>query len=349
MSAAARPSRTRWSSVAGSLAALGIVLCLLRARVPGPESHTLKETALSNVASLAGHNETALSNVTPAQLAEPVHNETILRQSTASAPPASDPQASPMATSSDSSFMDSLGDSLATTGASILAFVQTKFGELLAAVSGFFQSFFVSVRQAVPSLAGSCSGIEPTHHYSLPGETYTHGLPSPLVAHPSGMTMCDVETLQQDCVEQINAFRAGAPFSDGRSRDHGHRDPLQLAPEDFRKCMNEKASSDQLYSVHKGAGCGHWTFGLDCGQNRFVGGENSCCERYCDSYDDCKQTLIGCLQSMWDEGMIVLDTGNTDWGMDTGHYWNMIGDAEYVACGFGFDSDGGMWATQNML
>lgn len=288
MSAAARPSRKRWSSVAGSLVALGIVLCLLRARVPGPE-HTLKETGLSNVASLAN--------------------------ASAKAP--------------------------------------------------------------------TCSGIEPTNHYPLPppeegtwshgtwriNPTYTEGLPSPLVAHPSGMTMCDVEKLQRDCVEQINVFRAGAPFSDGRSRDHGHLDPLQLAPEDFRKCMNEKASSDQLYSAYKGqeeedpdaawfatGGCGHYTFGLDCGLNRFAGGENSCCSNKCDSYDDCKQKLLACLQGMFDEGMVVLDTGSTDcqYTDACGHYWNMVGmipglDYKYAACGFGFDSDGGMLATQNFL
>jgi len=283
-SAATRPSWKRWSSVAGSLVALGIVLCLLRARVPGPE-HTLKETGLSNVASLAN--------------------------ASAKAP--------------------------------------------------------------------TCSGIEPTNHYPLPPSqdgtwshgswrarpAYTEGLPSPLVAHPSGMTMCDVEKLQRDCVEQINVFRAGAPFSDGRSRDHGHLDPLQLAPEDFRKCMNEKASSDQLYSAYKGeeeedpdaawfveGGCGHFTYGLDCELNRFflTLAENSCCPDSCDSYDDCKQRLSACLQNLFDEGMIVLDTGNTDCSETScGHYFNMIGDYKYAACGFGFDSDGGMLATQNFL
>jgi len=358
-SAAARPSWKRWSSVAGSLVALGLVLCLLRAHAPGAE-HAPKETAFSNAASLANASGAAQMEAqqATAQLAEPVHNETILKQSVASAPPpASDPQAGPNATSSNGSFLDTLAAAASSTGESILGFVQAKSWELLAAVGNFFQSLFASawqsvlgwVQGSVPFLAPTCSGIEPTSHYPLPGKDYTQGLPSPLVAHPSGMTMCDVERLQQDCVEQINVFRAGAPFSDGRHRDHGHLDPLQLAPEDFRKCMNEKASSDQLYSVHKGAGCGHWSFGLSCEQDRWVSGENSCCPRSCGSYDDCRQTLIGCLQQMWDEGKIVLDTGNTEWGTSTGHYWNMLGNAKYAACGFGFDSDGGMLATQNFF
>merc|ERR1712190_342586 len=104
--------------------------------------------------------------------------------------------------------------------------------------------------------------------------------------------------------------------------------------------MNEKAASDSLFDVHKGRGCDHWTFGEDCDLDQFWGAENSCCTRGCESYEDCKETLLGGLQSMWDEGLMYLDGGS---GV-TGHYDNMLRNNEYVACGFGFDSEGRMLA-----
>ena len=163
--------------------------------------------------------------------------------------------------------------------------------------------------------------------------------------------MCEVQQLQDDCVAQINRYRAGgAAFSDGRTRDHGQISQLKKAPIDFRKCMNEKAVSDLYYSKHEGQGCGHFTMSLQCGLNLKSGGraENSCCPRRCTDYKSCKQVQEGCLKQMWDEGQIVLDTGSMQWTMNTGHYWNMIG-ASYgtVGCGLGFDSHGNMLATQN--
>lgn len=198
-----------------------------------------------------------------------------------------------------------------------------------------------------PSPSGSCEPIKPTHHYPLPSNTYTAGLPSPIVAKPSGMTMCEVQQLQDDCVEKINSFRAGTPFSDGRTRDHGHLSPLTKSADDFSKCMNEKALSDLEYAHHKNMGCGHYSMSLTCGLDLFAGAENSCCPRNCRTYASCKRALFNCLQSMWDEGQIVLDTGSIKWTMETGHYWNMIGDRTHVGCGFGFDSQGKMLATQN--
>jgi len=170
-----------------------------------------------------------------------------------------------------------------------------------------------------------------------------------MVAKPGGMSLCEVQQLQQDCVSQINTYRRGQPFSDGRTRDHGQLNDMQAAPTNFAKCMNEKALSDLLYSSHRGQGCGHFTSRLDCGLSIQGWGfaENSCCPRSCSSYQQCKDTLLGCLRQMWDEGQMVLDSGSTQWTVQTGHYWNMVRDDSTAACGFGFDSEGRMLATQN--
>lgn len=202
-----------------------------------------------------------------------------------------------------------------------------------------------------PSDGEKCAGITPTHYYPLPRETYTKGIPSPLLAYPSGMTMCEVGQLQQVCLEEVNRFRRGAPFSDGRSRHHGSLGALSPPSQEFGKCMNEKALSDLYHAEHNGKGCGHFTMSLDCGLDMPGGrAENSCCPRNCRTYADCKRSLLGCLQQMWDEGQIVLDTGNLEWSMSTGHYWNMINTANTkAACGFGFDSNGKMLATQNFF
>lgn len=161
--------------------------------------------------------------------------------------------------------------------------------------------------------------------------------------------MCEIKQLQTDCVARINEYRAGRSFSDGRKSPHGQMGSLRAAPQDFAKCMNEKALSDLYYSVHRGAGCGHFTSSLKCGLNINGGmSENSCCPRSCTTYAGCKQTLMGCLDQMWDEGMIVLNSGSTQWTMETGHYWNMIKESNTIAaCGFGFDTNGKFLATQN--
>jgi len=170
-----------------------------------------------------------------------------------------------------------------------------------------------------------------------------------MVTNPQGLSMCEVQQLQQDCINQINVYRGGHPFSDGRSRNHGQLTALQSAPTGFAKCMNEKALSDLRYAVHQNRGCGHFTSSLDCGLSIRSGfAENSCCPRQCSSYQQCKDQLLGCLRQMWDEGEIVLDTGSTAWTVATSHYWNMISSSSSTgACGFGFDSQGNMLATQN--
>merc|ERR1719343_1295810 len=113
--------------------------------------------------------------------------------------------------------------------------------------------------------SNNCGAFRPTHIYPLPSQTYTRGLPTPMVAHPPGMTMCQVRELQKACRDRINEYRAGrVRFSDGRTRNHGRKSNHTFGPQAVDKCMNEKATSDLRYAVHRGQGCGHFTSRLNC-------------------------------------------------------------------------------------
>lgn len=158
--------------------------------------------------------------------------------------------------------------------------------------------------------------------------------------------MCDLYKLQDFCVEKVNEYRGGKAFSDGSRREHGDKPPLAIFNSPFLQCHNEKALSD-LKHDNDGNGCGHFTSGADCGFGRTAGTENSCCKRRCSNLAECKKTLTGCLDQMWDEGMIVLRTGSEQWTMATGHYWNMLSDTAYVTCGFGWDDQDRVYMTQN--
>mmetsp|Transcript_126811 Transcript_126811/g.370739 ORF Transcript_126811/g.370739 Transcript_126811/m.370739 type:complete len:375 (+) Transcript_126811:73-1197(+) len=195
-----------------------------------------------------------------------------------------------------------------------------------------------------PEVPGDCQDTRADHHYRLPGKTLRHGLPDGYQPLGSQMTKCELYELQKYCVDAINSFRAGRPFSDGRTRDHGELPFLKLSGPEVLQCSNEKALSDLKYS-NDGAGCGHHSFDLDCGLDHWTGAENSCCTRSCSSIEECKKTLDGCLQQMWDEGQIVLD-GDTEYNHKTGHYYNMLSKNTHVSCGFGFDDDGKVLATQ---
>jgi len=198
-----------------------------------------------------------------------------------------------------------------------------------------------------PRTGGSCPDTKPTHHYPLPSKTYTAGIPSGYSALPSGMSTCDLYGLQTHCVDKINEYRTGKrPFSDGRWSNKPSKPAFTMGDKDTLKCINAKALSDLKYA--QTSGCGHYTSALDCGLGRGTGAENSCCPQSCDSVSSCKQMIDGCLQQMWDEGEIVLDTG-AGWSMKTGHYYNMIGEATHVTCSFGFSTDGKALSTQNFF
>jgi hypothetical protein len=152
-----------------------------------------------------------------------------------------------------------------------------------------------------------------------------------MVAKPGKMTVCELKQLQDDCVAQINKYRATL-----------HKSSLQKPSVDYRKCLNEKALSGLYYAEHKKKGCSRFPLSLDCGMK--IGGlkaENSCCPRQCTSYDSCKKVLLGCLKEFWDER-----GKRQGWTAQTQHYLTMIGDHTKVGCGFGFDSHGKMLATQ---
>lgn len=191
-----------------------------------------------------------------------------------------------------------------------------------------------------------CPDTRPTHHYQLPSKVFTAGLPANYGTAGAAMKTCELYELQKYCVSAINVYRAGGvPFSDGRVRDHGTLAPLKNPETPMLQCLNEKALSDLKHS-QDGNGCGHYTFSESCGHGLWTSAENSCCPRSCSSLDSCKTMLDGCLKSMWDEGELVLD-GQTSWSTSTGHYWNMIGNHEHVVCGFGFDENGKVLASQN--
>eukprot|EP00415_Alexandrium_ostenfeldii_P000079 UN0079 len=196
-------------------------------------------------------------------------------------------------------------------------------------------------------VSDDCQDTRPDHHYSLPSKEFKGGLPAGFQALGGKMTKCELYELQKYCVDAINTFRAGRPFSDGRTRNHGKLPLLKLASSARLQCSNAKALSDLKYSKKKG--CGHHTASLTCNLGHGAAAENSCCTRHCSSLEGCKKTVDGCLQSMWDEGKMVLDTG-AKWSSKTGHYYNMINkDRKYVSCGFGFDDSGKMLATQQFF
>eukprot|EP00930_Biecheleria_cincta_P073211 TRINITY_DN60525_c0_g1_i1.p1 TRINITY_DN60525_c0_g1~~TRINITY_DN60525_c0_g1_i1.p1 ORF type:complete len:744 (+),score=105.99 TRINITY_DN60525_c0_g1_i1:161-2233(+) len=191
-----------------------------------------------------------------------------------------------------------------------------------------------------------CPDTRPTNYYQLPSKVFTAGIPQNYGTLGVAMTTCEMYELQKYCVSAINVYRAGGVrFGDGRMRDHGTLAPLKNPGTPMLQCLNEKALSD-LKHAQDGNGCGHYTFSESCGHGVRPSAENSCCPRSCSSLESCKAMLDGCLKSMWDEGELVLD-GQTSWSTSTGHYWNMIGNHEYVVCGFGFDENSKVLASQN--
>lgn len=198
-------------------------------------------------------------------------------------------------------------------------------------------------------LGQTCPDTTPDKHYPLPGTTLTAGLPAGGAKLGSALSTCELYELQKYCISKINTYRTGTvKFGDGRAAPFTAKTPLTNPDTPMLQCLNQKAVSDLIYA-NSGKGCGHYTSSLDCGLGVGGGAENSCCPRSCSSLTTCKATLDGCLKQMWDEGQIVLDTGSNAWTMATGHYWNMIGDYKHAVCGFGFDSKGGMLATQNFF
>lgn len=190
-----------------------------------------------------------------------------------------------------------------------------------------------------------CPDTRAQNYFAGASKTYTQGVPAGYRPLASNMTVCELYQLQQYCVTFINTFRAGKPFSDGRSRDHGTIAPLALLDTPFLQCHNEKSLSDLVFAST--AGCAHSTAGAACpGIGATAGTENSCCTRSCTTLASCQKTLDGCLTQMWDEGKIVLDTGSTTWTMATGHYWNMLA-GNLLTCGFAWNDKNQIVMTQN--
>jgi hypothetical protein len=115
------------------------------------------------------------------------------------------------------------------------------------------------------------------------------------------------EQARQDCVDQINEYRAalGLPALERWTEGEG--------------CTDSEASSDSR------TGTPHGAFG-QCGEHA----QNEC-PGWGPPVED---AVTGCLKMMWDEG----EGG--------GHYENMTGSYTRVACGF-YEGEGGIWAIQN--
>jgi len=201
---------------------------------------------------------------------------------------------------------------------------------------------------------GTCPDLQPKGYYA-DGTTWVAGIPDGYVGFSSGMTACELNDLNAYCVEELNNYRAHKyKFTDGRERwaDEGTISALSTPNNPALQCHNTMALSD-LKIFNDGAGCGHPTSNLKCEDHygikgAGVGVENSCCTRSCTTLDQCKSTLKGCLQAMYDEGEIVLDTGS-GWSDETGHYYNMVGTSAFATCGFGFDSNNQVVMTQKFM
>jgi len=200
---------------------------------------------------------------------------------------------------------------------------------------------------------GTCPDLQPKGYYA-DGTTWVAGIPDGYAGFSSGMTACELNDLNAYCVEELNNYRAHKyKFSDGRERwaAEGTISALSTPNNPALQCHNTMALSD-LKIFNDGAGCGHPTSNLKCEDHYGIKGpgrtENSCCTRSCTTLDQCKSTLKGCLQAMYDEGEIVLDTGS-GWSEETGHYYNMVGNSAFATCGFGFDSNNQVVMTQKFM
>lgn len=164
------------------------------------------------------------------------------------------------------------------------------------------------------------------------------------VTLPSGLTPCDLETLQNSCVNRINQYRSGAlKFTDGTS-DPGVPKPSINPYTQGNRCSNAIAFGD-LYLNGGAGGC------ASAHANAFAclgsaSGQNACCYRRGQTVAEIQSQLYGCLQQMWDEGEGLQD--NAAFSQTNGHWYNMRSTSNtYVACGFAFTSDGGLWMNQD--
>lgn len=174
----------------------------------------------------------------------------------------------------------------------------------------------------------------------------TPGIPAGYVARPAGMTYSELAQLQQDCVDRINAYRAGALTFTGGGADPGVPRASLAHLMGNNRCSSAAALGDMVVNSSGGSLCaGASTNAFSC---PFAGSaaQNSCCLRTASSYAQVRTQLFACLQSMWDEG--VGQPNNAPFSTAIGHWFNMRNSAlTQVSCGFAFDDRGRVWMTQD--
>jgi hypothetical protein len=174
----------------------------------------------------------------------------------------------------------------------------------------------------------------------------TPGIPAGYVARPAGMTYSELAQLQQDCVDRINAYRAGALTFTGGGADPGVPRASLAHLMGNNRCSSAAALGDMVVNSGGGSLCaGASTNAFSC---PFAGsaGQNSCCLRTASSYAQVRTQLFACLQSLWDEG--VGQPNNAPFSTAIGHWFTMRNSAlTQVSCGFAFDDRGRVWMTQD--
>jgi hypothetical protein len=176
-----------------------------------------------------------------------------------------------------------------------------------------------------------------TLHLGLPPGNY--------VELPSALTHSQLDQLQQDCIDRINAYRSGAlKFSNGTS-DPGVPKPALTHLMGADVCSTDQALGD-LYVNNGAGGCaGAHTNAFSCPFSGHAG-QNTCCSRSGSTYSAIQSQLYNCLQQMWDEGTELPD--NTAYSSAVGHWYNMRNSQfGYASCGFAFSSANVVWMNQD--
>jgi len=165
---------------------------------------------------------------------------------------------------------------------------------------------------------------------------------------PEGGTECELQALQEHCVERINLYRTGVLTFTGGSADCGIPFTNLTSASANAQCENELVLGDLYLNVLGHGGCAgvHSSFQA-CPAMTGTVGQNACCLDTYKSMSDVTARLDACLQLMWDEGK---DQNCADPVRSTaiGHWLNMRDPTyTYASCGFAFLASGGVLMEQN--
>ena len=203
------------------------------------------------------------------------------------------------------------------------------------------------------SVNAVCVDYSATAHYPAQNSDLVDGLPNDqLVSRPATLSVCELEKLHTECVVRINKYRSGAlKFSDGTDDSNVATGLLPLEEATgTNECSSQQAFGDLFQNVEGGGGCAgaHHT-AFNC-PSKGGAGQNSCCatgggswgswdDGVIATYEGVRDSLFGCLQSMWDEGITPGEKG----------HWETMRSPNYgvAHCGFAFTSSGRLMANQD--